>query len=591
MEKNVKTIIICIISVCLIGGLFILINSKKKEEPTPTKEQVVEQVTISFDSDGAGTIQDKIIKKGNTISLPIPEKDGYDFIKWVDEEGNEVTNTTVFNENTKLKAIWEKEIVEVKPIKVKKVIKYKIPETGKLIDLYNNGVLQKVFGLNRTTLENQFTRAGFENATYHLDGNGTLSISYPIYDISNGNYKEDYVVSNFGTRNTIYYFTNSNNYSAYKVPAEDSKGNVNNITGLLRDVFDYNSNNYNGFKYSGGSLSLFKRLDYFKDETLYPNESYITEYKKYDSRMYTSDFTQFEGLIDAIDQYQTNGGNLNNLYFSYTSGGEISAIQRLNVEKTINIDTRETSLDGLSENEKNAITSMLGKFDPPYISLATNASDIPYSVIEEIVGSTPDVPNGNYRTFTFDEINAAFAIWDVIYDAFSSVTDATGDHPTEFKLVDLYGDAGIVIKYISTDTSDLSFPGGNTDVTKSKKYKRKAALTLNGNDYKNNFDFNGNSPAYVFKNKNEFGKSYYVPNDTLTRKFMGNNTSINNFINAVYQNTSSISFDHNMEYTMNISNTGKLTITHEGYGNDNHSALSKFSVKKNNNGTYSFTEK
>ena len=596
MEKNVKAIIICIISVCLIGGLFILINSKKKEEPTPTPELVVEQVTISFDSDGAGTIQDKTIEKGNTISLPIPKKDGYDFIKWVNEEGNEVTNATVYNENTELKAIWEKKIIiveEKKPvsIQVKPIIKYIVPETGRLIDLYNNGVLQNVFGLNKATLENQFTQAGFENATYYLDGNGALSISYPIFDISNGNYKDDYVVSNFGARNTINYFTNSNNYSTYKVPAENSKGSINDIADLLRDVFDVNVGDYTGFKYSGGSLSLFKELQYFKDETLYPNESYVTEYKKYDSQMLTSDFNQFEGLLDAIKNYTDNAGNSDNLFFAYSSDGQISAIQKVPVEKPKNIDTRETSLDGLSENEKNAITSMLGKFDPQYISLATNASDIPYSVIEEIASSTPDVTNGESRTFTADEINAATAIMSVIDNAFKSVTDAKGDHPTEFKLTDLNGDAGIIVKYTSTETSDLSFPSGSSDVTKSQKFKRKAALTLNGNDYKNSFVFNENPPAYVFKNTSEFGKSYFVPNDSLTRKFMGNNNSIINFINAVYQNTSSISFDHNIEYTMIISNTGKLTITHEGYGNDDYSAFSKYSVKNNNDGTYSFTEK
>ena len=161
MEKNIKAVIICIISICLIGGLFILINSKKKEEPTPTKEQVVEKVTISFNTDGAGTIQDITIEKGNTISLPMPKKDGYDFIKWVNEEGNKVTNTTIYNKNTKLKAIWEKnntiveekKPVEVKPItnnevvRVRQVIKYNVPETGRLIDLDNNGVLQKIFGL------------------------------------------------------------------------------------------------------------------------------------------------------------------------------------------------------------------------------------------------------------------------------------------------------------------------------------------------------------------------------------------------------------------------------------------------------------
>ena len=233
-----------------------------------------------------------------------------------------------------------------------------IPANGNLIDLENKGILRDAYGLSRASLENKYTKDGFEGATYQLGANGALTVIYPKVDVANGVYGDSYKEADFKTQNSDNYFIDENTQIAYKVPTENLRGSINDIADLLRDVFDVNAGDYTGFKYSGGSLSLFKELQYFKDETLNPNESYVTEYKKYDSLMLTSDFTQFEGLLEAIENYTDNGGNSDNLFFAYSSDGQISAIQKVPVEKPKNIDTRETSLDGLSENEKNAITSI-----------------------------------------------------------------------------------------------------------------------------------------------------------------------------------------------------------------------------------------
>ena len=283
----------------------------------------------------------------------------------------------------------------------------------------------------------------------------------------------------------------------------------------MRDVFDVDAGNYAGFKYSNGGISLFKALSYFKDETINPNESYtdIKDFGSVTEDMVSRDFGQFEGLVEAIDTYKTNGGLLENLKCTYSSDGKMMLTQRKLVEKNQDV---STNLDTL---QNSVITSMLGKFGTTY-SWGTSASDIPYSVIDEIANSTPDQANENDRTFSLEETETAAAIKDAIDAAFSSVTDANGNAPTEFKLVNLNGDSGIIIKYTSTEEEELSFPGGVKDLTKSQKFNRIPADTLDSNDYKNNFVFNGNPPAYVYQNKNLYGKSYYVAKEITVRQLI-----------------------------------------------------------------------
>ena len=63
---------------------------------------------ISFDSNGGSSVDDIEINPEDKIgTLPAPTKEGYTFDKWIDEEGNEVTEDTIPTENTTYYAKWE----------------------------------------------------------------------------------------------------------------------------------------------------------------------------------------------------------------------------------------------------------------------------------------------------------------------------------------------------------------------------------------------------------------------------------------------------------------------------------------------------
>lgn len=70
-------------------------------------EESKETNTISFETDNDSTYSDIIIEKGKYLILPVaPEKDGYIFVGWVNEDGNIITKKYVINDNIKLYAKW-----------------------------------------------------------------------------------------------------------------------------------------------------------------------------------------------------------------------------------------------------------------------------------------------------------------------------------------------------------------------------------------------------------------------------------------------------------------------------------------------------
>ena len=106
---------IIFLAIVLIGlgiMLFKKIYNGKKDNTTTTTEtttvRVIEQVTLSFDSNGGDKVLDTVVVKGEKASLPIASRKGYVFVKWIDEEGKDVTDSTTFDKDTKLKAVWKK---------------------------------------------------------------------------------------------------------------------------------------------------------------------------------------------------------------------------------------------------------------------------------------------------------------------------------------------------------------------------------------------------------------------------------------------------------------------------------------------------
>ncbi len=66
--------------------------------------------TVSFNSDGGGTFADRIIEENYAVgSLPIPEKEGYNYVGWYTEDGTtRISDETIITDTTTFVAHWDK---------------------------------------------------------------------------------------------------------------------------------------------------------------------------------------------------------------------------------------------------------------------------------------------------------------------------------------------------------------------------------------------------------------------------------------------------------------------------------------------------
>ena len=98
---NKKTIIIMasVIALLLAVIIILLVTGGSKE------------ITITFNTDGGKDIADIKIEKGTTTTLPSATKEGYSFTGWY-LESKKIENDYVFNEDTTLKAKWEKKDIK-----------------------------------------------------------------------------------------------------------------------------------------------------------------------------------------------------------------------------------------------------------------------------------------------------------------------------------------------------------------------------------------------------------------------------------------------------------------------------------------------
>ena len=65
-----------------------------------------EQVKLTFLSDGQ-VVEEKGIDKNSSTAFPEVSKKGYSFVKWIDNNGNTLTEQTKFNLNTTITAVYE----------------------------------------------------------------------------------------------------------------------------------------------------------------------------------------------------------------------------------------------------------------------------------------------------------------------------------------------------------------------------------------------------------------------------------------------------------------------------------------------------
>lgn len=68
----------------------------------------VENITVTFDSNGGSKVNSVTINKGSSLNFPSnPSKDGYNFEGWQLKDGTKVANKTKFDKSVTLYAIWK----------------------------------------------------------------------------------------------------------------------------------------------------------------------------------------------------------------------------------------------------------------------------------------------------------------------------------------------------------------------------------------------------------------------------------------------------------------------------------------------------
>ena len=83
------------------------------------KTPAVEEVKVTFNTDGGSTVDTQTIKKGETAKDPgAPTKDGFEFVEW-QKDGEKFEFATPINENIELKAVWKAKTPAVEKFTVK----------------------------------------------------------------------------------------------------------------------------------------------------------------------------------------------------------------------------------------------------------------------------------------------------------------------------------------------------------------------------------------------------------------------------------------------------------------------------------------
>lgn len=96
--KNKKTVIAIVSAIVLIAIIAIVVMIIMKNN---------KKYTITFDTQGGNKIEAIEVKVNETLVLPKnPEKEGYIFLHWVDEEDKPVSNNFKVTKDMKLIAKW-----------------------------------------------------------------------------------------------------------------------------------------------------------------------------------------------------------------------------------------------------------------------------------------------------------------------------------------------------------------------------------------------------------------------------------------------------------------------------------------------------
>lgn len=112
-NKGKVIIAILLLVVVVVVFLFLRPNGNNNGNSSNSNSNSIsnsnkEEITIKFDSDGGSEVNDMNIKKGESIVVPIPAKEGYKFEGWYDGD-TRVDSSTKFDKDVTLVAKWTKD--------------------------------------------------------------------------------------------------------------------------------------------------------------------------------------------------------------------------------------------------------------------------------------------------------------------------------------------------------------------------------------------------------------------------------------------------------------------------------------------------
>lgn len=93
VKKSLMGLLAIICLVCLVG--------------CGCQKAKTEKYTITFDTNGGSKISSITFEKGEKVSLPIPTREGYEFLGWFDGD-EKITKVSQITKDVKLVAKWEK---------------------------------------------------------------------------------------------------------------------------------------------------------------------------------------------------------------------------------------------------------------------------------------------------------------------------------------------------------------------------------------------------------------------------------------------------------------------------------------------------
>ena len=438
-------------------------------------------------------------------------------------------------------------------------VKYNnVTPIGKLSELQNSfpGLLESVYGLTSNNLESLYGgKEGVKSATYSIDNNGTLTVSYvnnivPSTSFNTGTYSFN---NNANVTPAPTYFTAKNSQVAYKVPvipagSTSIAGDASTLSKeMLVDVFGFSADAAEAYTQSGANEYTYK-YESTGVMTISKNISIATTgsqgtvvtsdlLEQFAKMGYTDDSGNHK-LMDDINAY--TGGDMSklaNLKYVYNSNGQLTITQSVSVAAT----KRSSQALNINETDAQALADFIGnntKIGTP------DATELDYATIKAIA---EDSSNPNQAVA--EQIRAAI---EQLYEANkSNALDGTDIDDVTFKITSLTGSDGILIKYPSSKLEDKNFPDVNSaskvytaDVEGRAEYKKDA--------------YDIGKPKYVYQNTGStYGKSYYVTDDklentmTVTQENMDFFTNVFGAITGVNVGT---------EYVVNIGQYGTLAI-------------------------------